>query len=113
MNFFHSALVPNLPKNAQPLQLDHLIGMHPASPAKVSPTAGSSDEFTPALTAKLASKSNARISPDLRKLFEQIQTEVAAEEKLRKKRTGDEVIITTLGTGSALPSKYRNGMYID
>lgn len=84
--------------------------MNPGVPAKISPTAGLVDDFAPALEAKLSGKRDSSISPDLVKFFDQIQTEVSGEARIRERQAGDDVVITTLGTGSALPSKYRNGM---
>jgi ribonuclease Z len=102
-------VVPNLPPNTEPLQLDHQIGLNPSTPSQVTPPQGLIDKFQPALDAKLAGKRDPNISPALSALFRRMRAEVEGEEPLRPKRPGDEVVITTLGTGSALPSKYRNG----
>lgn len=48
-------------------------------------------------------------------VFKNVEEEIEREEVERgllkdgKKKPGDDVVVTTLGTGSALPSKYRNG----
>lgn len=102
-------VVPNLPPNTEPLQLDHQIGLNPATPSQVTSPQGMIDKFNPALEAKAAGKRDPNISPALSALFRKIRAEVEVEEMLRPKRPGDDVVITTLGTGSALPSKYRNG----
>jgi len=67
------------------------------------------DKFKPALDAEITGKRDPNISPALSALFKKMRAEVEAEELSRPKQPGNDVVITTLGTGSALPSKYRNG----
>jgi ribonuclease Z len=85
------------------------MGLNPAIPSRVTPPQGMIDKFKPALEAKLAGKQDPNITPALLALFRKVRSEVEAEEPSRPKGPGDDVVITTLGTGSALPSKYRNG----
>ena len=102
-------VVPNLPPNTEPLQLDHQIGLNPITPLQVTPAPGMMDKFKPALEAEITGKHDPNISSALSALFRKVRAEVEADEPSRPKQPGDDVVITTLGTGSALPSKYRNG----
>jgi hypothetical protein len=67
------------------------------------------DNFTPALEAHLAGSAQANISRELAELFARVKKRVLEEEITRTSKPGDDVVVTTLGTGSSLPSKYRNG----
>ncbi|KAF8316635.1 Metallo-hydrolase/oxidoreductase [Clavulina sp. PMI_390] len=75
---------------------------------RISPPSGELDKFTAALESKIAGEPDPTISPELKDLMKRINEEVQEEEKSRVSAPGDDVVVTTLGTGSALPSKYRN-----
>ena len=69
---------------------------------------GMKDEFHPALQKINEGKTLSILSPDMYKTINRIRTAIH-DETCRPQQPGDNVIITTLGTGSALPSKTRNG----
>src|SRR5258708_10202041 len=99
----------DLPPNTRPLLLDHQIGMHPPSVSSVVSPMGMKDEFHPALQKIKEGNAMSILSPDTYQTINRIRTQVVHEETSRPLRPGDDVVITTLGTGSALPSKTRNG----
>ena len=52
------------------------------------------------------------LEPEIEKAFERAKRQIEQVERSngpRAPQPGDDVIVTTLGTGSAMPSKYRNG----
>lgn len=53
----------------------------------------------------------AELTPELARAFAQVRDDVRATMATRNPRPkpGDDIIITALGTGSSMPSKYRNG----
>ncbi|KAF8329413.1 uncharacterized protein EI90DRAFT_1391010 [Cantharellus anzutake] len=98
----------SLPTNSKPLLLDHQIGMHPPACSSVVSPMGMKDEFHPALQKIREGDTKSVLSPDMYQTINLIHEEAHLEEDSRTKEPGDDVVITTLGTGSALPSKTRN-----
>ena len=104
--------VPNLPKLTSPFTLDTQISLNPPLSSRVVTPDGLVDRFTPALEAHILNKgasTTETVSEELVDLFADVRKAVELEAPARTSRLGDNVVVTTLGTGSALPSKYRNG----
>lgn len=49
------------------------------------------------------------VSEEIMEMYNVVKRVIDEEGPKRVERKGDDVVVTTLGTGSALPSKYRNG----
>lgn len=104
---------PAMPPNAQPLIPNHIINMYPSKPVAllddhIKDVAFPTDEggLAAARTALRAS------NPDYAAAVDAAQAAIAADAQRRSRSTplpGDDIVVTTLGTGSAIPSIYRNG----
>lgn len=95
----------DLPQNTKDLVQDTEVHMHPPSSPSRSPTA-----IDDALTPLLASQCDAAYLNPLAGTYEKAQESVRlVKESVNTEALGKDVVITTLGTGSAIPSKYRNG----
>lgn len=85
--------------------------MHPPAPPKVLPS-GPKDRPFPTNKAELewAKDVLAKESPDYALACEAAQKAVASDPRSSQTSTapGHDITVTTLGTGSAIPSKYRN-----
>jgi ribonuclease Z len=75
--------------------------MTPPTPPTIA-TSNHVDTFYPVV------ETGVKLTPQLARLFEQARDNVKATIQPQP-RPGDDVVVTTLGTGSSMPSKYRNG----
>ena len=99
--------VLGLPARIAALKADHNIGLHPEIDLDITPLPGYKDKLGTALEAKRKGDLSF-MSDELRRQITEIKDLVKATHRVPK--PGHDVVITTLGTGSALPSKYRNGL---
>ncbi|TFK47540.1 hypothetical protein OE88DRAFT_1665716 [Heliocybe sulcata] len=102
--------ISNLPSSVHPLLPDTLISIRPPKPPTLDAEGVRPDPFHPAL---LDSDANPILSEEIRERFEQTKEVVRSrieewEGKKREKRPGDDVVVTPLGTSSAMPTKQRN-----
>lgn len=101
--------VPGLPPNTIPMQTHMVIGMHPTRPPVQDPEAERCDLFHAAV-----SSGSPVVLPETTKCrFAEAQAEVQsmASKRKVKEMPGEDVMILPLGTGSAMPSKFRNGAF--
>lgn len=101
-----------MPPNATRLVPGLTTGMYPATaPAMAEPGLKAQPPFPSAPTEIDAARAKiAEESPDFAAACTAAQAAIAAEEKTRQvtPQPGDDIVVTTLGTGSAIPAKYRN-----
>ncbi|TFK39749.1 hypothetical protein BDQ12DRAFT_734488 [Crucibulum laeve] len=100
------ASIPNLPPNTIPMISNQVIQMRPPAPPAMEPTAEENDRFHPVILSGVPLE----LSEGAQKRFKDAHKNVDAfisEGKLWESK-GADVGILPLGTGSALPSKYRN-----
>ncbi|KAF9487434.1 hypothetical protein BDN71DRAFT_1458518 [Pleurotus eryngii] len=109
--------LPNLPKQTIPLKAGLFIKMRPFSPPTVDAIYSSQDLpthdlFHPAVTAQISTNVPLPLPPSTLEKFEVARTLVGDSIDHVTPGSGTEkakdVIVTPLGTGSALPTKYRN-----
>jgi ribonuclease Z len=93
--------IPNLPANTQPMQSKLVAHIRPFSAPGVE---GVEDKFHAALKSE-----DVDLPPVTRTRFNEVRERVAELEKGRQSRPGDDVLVITLGTGSAKPTTHRNG----
>lgn len=100
--------VSGLPPLTVPLTSNLIVDVRPPRPPAQAKLTENDDKFHPAAT-----------SPELLALpgptlaaFATAREKGAAAVHGRPTRPGDDVTIIPLGTGSAVPSKYRNGEYL-
>lgn len=103
---------PILHCNAKVLEPNHVSTMHPPAPTSLMPRHPNDERF-PTSTSELESAREeiAKAYPEYIEAVKAAQESVAEAEKLRgdvPSQPGDDIVVTTLGTGSAVPSKYRN-----
>lgn len=60
----------------------------------------------------LSSAPEELLEPSLLQVFKDTKSSLQLSENPRVSQLGDDVVVTCLGTGSAMPSKYRNGASI-
>ncbi|EIW77124.1 hypothetical protein CONPUDRAFT_139171 [Coniophora puteana RWD-64-598 SS2] len=98
--------IPNLPDNVQPMLANTLINIRPPEPPVQEESAQEHDLFHPAVTSGTFTLSDATQAKfqEARALIQERITSGAVPPKA----PGDDVVITSLGTGSAIPNKYRN-----
>lgn len=111
------AVVPSppaaMPPNAQQLVPNHLITVYPPKPVSIAED-HVKDQIFPTTEAGLAEARVAlrQANPEYAAAVDAAQAAIAADAERRGSRPslpGDDIVVTTLGTGSAIPSKYRNG----
>lgn len=83
------------------------LDIRPPRPPKQNPSAEAADLFHPAIT----SPTPITLSPALLEQYDVAKREAAQALADRTGKPGDNVMIIPLGTGSAAPTKYRNGWY--
>lgn len=99
--------IPDLPPNTSYMRANTRHGVRPVQPPVYSKIAEEKDTFHPAVQS-----SSALSLPDLTtKRFTEAKSAVAeyAKSGLVSPRPGSDVVVTPLGTSSAVPTKYRNG----
>lgn len=100
------------PPNAQRLVPGLVTGMYPPKPPTIPPPGEKARQPFPTAHAQLgAARQSIRDElPEFAAACSAAQEVIAAEEKKRTVQPGpgDDIVVTTLGTGSAIPSKYRN-----
>lgn len=100
-----------LPPNCQALLPNLEVRMHPPAPPALIPT-HSKDRPFPTTTSELewAKDVLSKESTDYALACDEARKAVAADPRATQTSTdvGDDITVTTLGTGSAIPSKYRN-----
>ncbi|KAL7422932.1 hypothetical protein Q5752_002229 [Cryptotrichosporon argae] len=114
-NVPHHALAPvdpaPLPARAERLIPNHVVRMHPLKPPEVAPNHDKDRTFpmTPEELAAARESVQAQL-PGYASAVEAALKSVRAAAARRAQTTGpgDDIVVTTLGTGSAIPSKYRN-----
>ena len=100
-----------LPPNATFLQPYHQIRMQPPAPPKILSAHPRDIAFpTNADDIKIACRHLKEELPDYASACEQARQSVRADPRWTEtaRDAGSDIVVTTLGTGSALPSKYRN-----
>ncbi|KAF4591050.1 hypothetical protein EYR40_009650 [Pleurotus pulmonarius] len=109
--------LPNLPKQSMPLKASLFIKMRPFSPPTVDSIYSSQDLpthdlFHPAVTAQTSTNVPLPLPPSTLEKFEVARSLVDDSIDHIIPGSGTEkakdVVVTPLGTGSALPTKYRN-----
>lgn len=104
---------PSLPPNTAVLKPYHNIGMYPAAAPQILEPRPSDTPF-PTTSAGLEEaklkvrESMAEYAAAVDAAREAVRNEIAHRTQIRP-GPGDDIVVTTLGTGSAIPSKYRNG----
>ncbi|KDQ10344.1 hypothetical protein BOTBODRAFT_115899 [Botryobasidium botryosum FD-172 SS1] len=109
---------PDLPPNVQPLAIDLQITMAPPGEPKLVP-GPNFDRFHNAIlgnggegSGKALEKPQLDLTPATEAAFDAARADVEAQRAVyaegRPSQPGDDIVVTPLGTGSALPSKYRN-----
>lgn len=102
----------NMPPNAQRLVPGLQTGMYPKTAPEMAVPGLKAQPPFPAAPSEIdaARKKIEEESPEFVAACAAAQAAVAAEEKIRKVEPvpGDDIVVTTLGTGSAIPAKYRN-----
>ncbi|TXT09068.1 hypothetical protein VHUM_02542 [Vanrija humicola] len=103
--------LPTLPANATLAKPNHAVSMYPIKPLEVIETHIKDTQFptdAEVLAADLASSP----ATDYAKAADAARAEVAAKAaavaETHVPQPGDDIVVTTLGTGSAIPSKFRN-----
>ena len=108
---------PALPPNTTVLKPYHNIGMYPASAPHLLEPRPSDTPFPTTAAGLEEAKVKVRESmADYAAAVDAARTAVQNEITQRSQAAlgaGEDIIVTTLGTGSAIPSKYRNGEYFD
>lgn len=104
---------PSLPENTSLLVPNTMISMYPPKPAEVLERLEKDQQFPTDPSALEALRQRMRDeSPEYAAAADAAQASVA-EEAIKRVNVqavpGDDIVVTTLGTGSAIPSKYRNG----
>lgn len=97
--------------NSQALILNLEVRMHPpAAPALMPPHAKDRPYPTDPSEIQWAREVLSRESPDYALACEEARRNVENDRRsnVTESKPGDDIIVTTLGTGSAIPSKYRN-----
>lgn len=100
-----------LPPNAAFLQTNHTVCIYPPGKAAVSPRSSRDIAFPSSIDAiQQAQRAFVREMPEYEASCSRAQEAIRADPRWSSGRTGagDDITVTTLGTGSALPSKYRN-----
>jgi ribonuclease Z len=89
--------------------------MHPPALADVIPFHDKDKAIPPSTSpVALTEKQFSAASPELKTVLKEAHSAVAAVRNAKKYRSnagsisGGDIVVTTLGTGSAIPSKYRN-----
>jgi ribonuclease Z len=96
----------DLPSNTDCMRAHTMIHIRPPRPPLQDPEAEANDLFHPAVL----SGEPPSLSDAARTHFSEARARV--EEATVPDAIGKDVTVVTLGTGSAIPSKYRNGSYI-
>jgi ribonuclease Z len=96
----------DLPSNTDCMRAHTMIHIRPPRPPLRDPEAEANDLFHPAIL----SGEPPSLSDAARTQFSEARARV--EETTVPDAIGKDVTVVTLGTGSAIPSKYRNGSYI-
>lgn len=104
---------PAMPPNAKQLIPNHMVQMYPAKPVAlvedhIKDVAFPTDEAGLVAAREALRQTHAEYAAAV----DAAQAAIAADAKRRGWRTplpGDDIVVTTLGTGSAIPSIYRNG----
>ena len=81
------------------------ISVRPPGPPKQDPQATRVDLFHPQIT----SNEPLALSPTILKQYDSAKETAASALASRESKPGDDVTVIPLGTGSAVPSIYRNG----
>lgn len=94
------------------LRHNHFVAMKPAKAPVLPPDDDGIDLFHPAIQKGGGRDITSLLRPKTIDVFKQIRQLVADESDHRCSSTqpGDNVVVTPLGTSSAMPSKYRNGV---
>ena len=95
--------IPNIPPNTQAMKTNMVAHIRPFLPPAFD-TASSQDRFHPSVAGTIDLPTVTQAN------FNQVRERVASLEKDRSSRPGDDVTVITLGTGSARPTKDRNGL---
>ncbi|KLT46439.1 Metallo-hydrolase/oxidoreductase, partial [Cutaneotrichosporon oleaginosum] len=103
---------PHMPANAQRLVPNHVVPMYPPKPVFLTED-HMKDTLFPADKTELAEARAAlrRNHPEYAAAVDAAQAAMAADADRRaclSPRPGDDIVVTTLGTGSAIPSIFRN-----
>lgn len=101
----------SLPPNTSFLQPYHLMKMYPPTPPTVLQPHERDLPFHTTSEATQSAKDKVQISmPEYAAECSRARQSVRADPRgtSDRKELGDDVVVTTLGTGSAMPSKYRN-----
>lgn len=104
---------PSLPNNSTLLVPNTVIGMQPAKAPVVGERILKDQQFPLDPSVLDATRERVRAEwPEFATVIDAARARVEEEAAKRvdvKSVPGDDIVITTLGTGSAIPSKYRNG----
>jgi ribonuclease Z len=104
---------PTLQENATVLQVNQLMTMYPPKPTSILPNHPKDISFPTTAEALAAAREQMASSKELEEFNAAVRAAQASVAAAEAKRTtapapGDDIVVTTLGTGSAIPSKYRN-----
>ncbi|KAG2011926.1 3' tRNA processing endoribonuclease, variant 2 [Coprinopsis cinerea AmutBmut pab1-1] len=105
--------IPNLPKNTQLMRPNVRIGVRPYAPPKLDPQTEGKDLFHPLVEGKKLGEGESievQLPEETVEKFEQAREAVKkiAEGAAKPvERPGDDVVVVPLGTGSAVPGRYR------
>lgn len=97
--------VPGLPKNTCHMASHLWINIRPPAPPKQDPRVEGLDQFHPAILGTQPLK----IPPEVTSAFLQARQDAEIALANREAQPGDNVVVVPLGTGSAVPTRYRNG----
>jgi ribonuclease Z len=102
---------PSMPSNCQALVPNLEVRMHPPAPPAILPPHAKDRPFpTNPSDVQWAREVLSRESQDYSLACEEARRNVANDPRstVTETKPGDDITVTTLGTGSAIPSKYRN-----
>jgi ribonuclease Z len=105
-----SVALTGLPLRVTPMQAHQVVSAKPLSPPQPYALAGNVDPFHP----EALSGAPAPMSDTLQRLMKEAKTAVAKGIESRRSlppQPGDDVEITSLGTASAVPGRFRNGTF--
>ena len=95
--------VPALPKNVFPMAVNLISSLRPPAPPQPDSVLEGFDRFTPAIQKGVV------LAPATKESYEKAQEDARQVMANRTPKVGDDIIVTPLGTGSSLPTRYRNG----
>lgn len=102
---------PILPANATLAVPNHLVSMHPPKETELLENHVKDAQF-PTNDEEVVLDAERNGGTDYAKAADVAREEVAAKAAMRNEthelQPGDDIVVTTLGTGSAIPSKFRN-----